>query len=476
MTDRTSRRRSIRRRVLTFLIPSLLLLVLFGAWFSYMEAVNVAASSYDRSLLDPALDMAENVRVGADGPRLDMLAQAQEALLYDREDRLVFQIRNAQGSVIAGSPHLAAPPPLTPGDRVFFDGVHENEPVRIVAIRSDSGIYVQVGETLNKRKRLIGEMLVAELIPTLMIAIGSFVLAWTGVSHGIAPLARVTSELLGLTPRDLRPVDGSHAPTEIAPVVDAFNRLLSQLRESTAMQQRFLADVTHQLRTPLAGLQMHLELLLQRALDTDVRKEVEMMHVATLHASHLANQLLVLAKAEAGATAFAQFQEINLRSLAHDAVQQWVPRAIARNIDLGFELRDATVVGDLLLLGELLDNLIDNALRYTPSGGAVTVRSGYEGVSPCLSVEDTGPGIPLWAHDRVFERFFRIEGSAGNGSGLGLAIVKEVVEQHGAALKLDAPAGVGTRISILFMSSARNSGNVTPPADVNAAGHAILPS
>ena len=455
MTDRAPRRNSIRRRVLTFLIPSLLLLVLLGAWFSYFEAVNIAASSYDRSLLDPALDMAENVRVGADGPRLDMLAQAQEALLYDREDRLVFQIRDAQGAVIAGSSSLAAPPALAPGERVFFDGLFENEPVRIAAIRSDSGVYVQVGETLNKRKRLIGEMLAGDLIPTLMIAVGSFGLAWMGVSHGIAPLARVTSDLLGRSPRDLRPLDGSIAPTEVAPVVDAFNRVLSQLRESTATQQRFLADAAHQLRTPLAGLQMHLELLLQRPLTADVRKEVEMMQSAALRASHLANQLLVLAKAEAGAIAFAHAKDINLRSLAHDAVQEWVPRAIARDIDLGFELRDATVAGDPLLLGELLDNLIDNALRYTPSGGAVTVRSGYEGESPCLSVEDTGPGIPLWAHDKVFERFYRIEGSPGNGSGLGLAIVKEVVEQHGAALKLDAPGDVGTRISVFFVSSSR---------------------
>jgi len=182
MSDGAPRRNSIRRRVLTFLIPSLLLLVLLGAWFSYFDAVNIAASSYDRSLLDPALDMAENVRVGADGPRLNMLAQAQEALLYDREDRLVFQIRDAQGSVIAGSPDLAAPPALAPGERVFFDGLYENEPLRIAAIRSDSGVYVQVGETLNKRKRLIGEMLAGDLIPTLMIAVGSIGLAWMGVS------------------------------------------------------------------------------------------------------------------------------------------------------------------------------------------------------------------------------------------------------------------------------------------------------
>src|ERR1022692_2655875 len=455
MNNGIAKPNGIRRRVFTFLVPSLLLLVILGAWFSYVEATNVAASSYDRSLLDPALDMAEYVRVGAEGPHLDMLAQAQEALLYDREDRLVFQIRDQQGSIIAGSENLAPPPALKPGDRIFFDGVFGDQPVRIAAIRSASGIYIQVGETLNKRKRLIGEMLAGDLIPTLLIAIGSFALAWMGLSLGMAPLARVTSDLLARAPHDLRPVDSSVAPSEIAPLVDAFNRLLAQLRESTGMQQRFLADAAHQLRTPLARLQMHLELLLERSWALDIRHEIEMMHSATLRATHLANQLLALAKAEAGANAIPSFRELDLRLLAQEGIKEWVSRAIGRGIDLGFDLQDATITGDRLSLRELLDNLIDTALRYTPSGGSVTVRSGYEATVPFLSVEDTGPGIPSWARDKVFERFFRLEGSVGNGSGLGLAIVKEVADQHGAELRLDAGRGVGTRISMLFASSPR---------------------
>jgi two-component system, OmpR family, sensor histidine kinase TctE len=139
-----------------------------------------------------------------------------------------------------------------------------------------------------------------------------------------------------------------------------------------------------------------------------------------------------------------------------------VPRAIARDIDLGFELLDAIVAGDPLLLRELLDNLIDNALRYTPAGGAVTVRSGYKGGSPFVSVEDTGPGIPPWAREKVFERFFRIEGSPGSGCGLGLAIVKEVVEQHGAALKVDGANGVGTQMLILFPAMAADQKHAEP--------------
>jgi len=455
-------RESIRWRLLMFLVPSLLLLVAVAAALSYVVALRVAISLYDRSLLDPVLDMAENVRIGAAGPQLDMIAQAQTALLYDSEDTLVFQIRDAAGKIIAGEPDLGPPPSLAPGERSFFDGSYRGEPLRIAATKSDAGVLVQVGETLNKRRRLVWEILAAEFVPTLLIALASLGLAWTVVAHGMAPLGRVRADILGRAPHDLRPLDERTAPVEIAPAVEAFNRLLAQVRESSAMQQRFLANAAHQLRTPLAGLQMHLELLLQRDLTPDVRREIEGMHATTLRAGHLANQLLALAKAEAGADRAAHARAVSLPKIAEAAAHGWVPRAIARDIDLGFELQDSVVTGDASLLSEALGNLIDNALRYTPPGGSVTVCCGYEDGAPRLAVEDTGPGIPAWAHERVFERFFRIEGSAGEGAGLGLAIVKEVAERHGAEVKIDAPHGSGTRIVIVFP--------IRPQESVTAAG------
>src|SRR5258705_12047272 len=130
---------SIRRRLLSFLIPVLLALVGCAAVLSYVLALHTATSAYDRSLLDPALDMAENVRLGANGPQLDMLAQEQEALLYDHEDTLVFQIRDAAGNLIAGVTVLAPAPPLEPSQRTFFDATYNGKPVRIAAIRAATG-------------------------------------------------------------------------------------------------------------------------------------------------------------------------------------------------------------------------------------------------------------------------------------------------------------------------------------------------
>jgi two-component system sensor histidine kinase TctE len=452
LLSRFGHRGSIRRRLLLFLIPSLLLLVVGASALTYFVALHVATSAYDRSLLDPALDMAANVKMDADGPRLALLKQAQEALLYDHEDTLVFQIRAPGGAVVAGDEDLNLPPNLQPGERSFFDSRYRGAPVRVAAVRSDNGLYVQVAETLHKRNRLIWEILAAGLLPALLIATATFAVAWTGVARGLAPLASVRTQLLGRSPHDLRPLDEHTAPTEIAPAIEALNRLLGQLRESNEMQQRFLANAAHQLRTPLAGLQMHLELLLRSDLNAAVRDEISGMHVATVRAGHLANQLLALAKAEASADDSTCTASIDLCAIADRAVHEWVQRAIARDIDLGFVLEHAHVTGDATLLGELLDNLLDNALRYTPRGGAVTVRCGTELGQPYLSVDDTGPGIPEAAHGRVFERFYRIQGTPGDGAGLGLAIVNEVAQRHQATLQLESRdgSGGGTRIVIRF--------------------------
>jgi signal transduction histidine kinase len=451
MPDRVDRRVSIRRRLLLFLIPSVLILVIGASAVTYFVALHVATSAYDRSLLDPALDMAANVKTDANGPRLALLQQAQEALLYDHEDTLVFQIRGTEGTVIAGDGRLGLPPNLPPGGRMFFDSLYDGEPVRVAAVRSDNGLYVQIAETLHKRHRLIWEILAAGLLPAVVIGLATLALAWTGVARGIAPLASVRAQLLGRAPHDLRPLDEHAAPTEIAPAIEALNRLLGRLRESNEMQQRFLANAAHQLRTPLAGLQMHLELLLRRDLSADLRDEISGMHTATVRAGHLANQLLALAKAEATATDSVRTASVDLCVVADRAAHEWVQRAIARDIDLGFSLEHAKVAGDSVLLGELLDNLLDNALRYTPRGGAVTVRCGPDSGRSYLSVEDTGPGIPVSAHARVFERFYRIQGTPGDGTGLGLAIVKEVAQRHGASLHIETPeAARGTRVVVRF--------------------------
>jgi two-component system sensor histidine kinase TctE len=442
---------SIRRRLLLILISSLVLMVAGAAGVSYWVALRSANDAYDRSLLDPALDIAENLRIDASGAHVDLPEKALQALVYDQVDRVIFQVRSPARTIVDGVRDLPPPPELGPGQHAFFDGVSDGQNVRIAAHRTASGYTVQVGETLNKRDRLIGEILVAEFVPTLLVAIAATGLAWLGVAHGLRPLEQLRLELMRRAPRDLRPLSASAAPVEIAPVVEAFNGLLGQVRDSNTMQQRFLANAAHQLRTPLAGLQMHLELLLRRTLAREMAAEVERMHGATVRASRLANQLLALAKAESPPDHGREFRRVDLREIAGAAARVWAPKAHELNIDLGFALERAEMLGDPLLLPEVLDNLLDNALRYTPAGGAVTVRTGCIDDVSFLAVEDTGPGIPEPERARVLERFYRMPGTPGEGSGLGLAIVQEVVARHHASLDIGVPEGhPGTRVHVGF--------------------------
>jgi two-component system sensor histidine kinase TctE len=442
---------SIRRRLLQFLISSLVVVIAGAAAVTYVVALQAANNAYDRSLLDSTLDIAQNVHLDAAGSHIDLPQKAIDAIVYDQVDRVIFQVRAPSGAVIGGALDLPPPDGIGVGQNAFFDDVYHGEPIRVAAHKAAGGVVVQVGETLHKRNLVVAEIVFAELVPTLLIALAAIALAWLGVARGLRPLEHLRSELVRRDAGDLRPLPAMAAPVEIAPVVSAFNRLLVQVRDATTMQQRFLANAAHQLRTPLAGLQMHLELLLRRELPSDLRSEVERMHGATVRASRLARQLLALAKAESAPDDRSTSELVDLRTVAGNAADQWAPRAHAVGIDLGFGLERAEIRGDPLLLPELVDNLVDNALRYTPAGGAVTVRTGCVDGTPYLSVEDTGAGIPASERANVMERFYRIPGTPGEGSGLGLAIVREVASRHRGVVEIDAaPGSSGTRVRVMF--------------------------
>jgi len=451
MSDAPADATSLRRQLLIFLSGSLIVMIVGATLITYWVALSAANSAYDRSLLDPVLDIAHNIRSDGQGARVDLPQKALDALVYDQLDTVVYQVRSERDEIIDGAAELPAPPPIPTGEHAFFDVDYRGAPMRIAALHAANGFIIQVGETLHKRNRLVREILLAELVPTLLIGAASIALAWFGVARGLRPLAQMRTELLGRSPRDLQPIPKTGLPREIAPVVDAFNGLLGHLRDASTLQQRFLANAAHQLRTPLAGLQMHLELLMRRDLPSDVRSELQRMHSATARSGHLANQLLALAKAESAPDHGRPHEVIDLMAVGDAAARNWFSKAIAQKIDLGFALEPALIEGDPLLIPELLDNLIDNALRYTPAGGAATVSTGVRDGAPYVSVEDTGPGIAASERSKVVERFYRIPGTNGDGSGLGLAIVKEIVERHAGVLEIGARnAASGARVRVRF--------------------------
>ena len=441
---------SIRRRLLLFLAGALLMMVVGAAFVTYWVALHAANDAYDRSLLDHVLDIADDIKIDEHGGSVDLPGEAPDARVYDLIDRFVYQVRSPDGRVIEGVADLPPPPAIARGEHQFFDATYQGSAFRMAALHEPNGYVVQVGETLQKRNRLVNEILFTSLVLTLLMAAVAIALAWIGVARGLQPLERVRSQLLRRRPGDLRPFSEIGAPIEIQPLVDALNHLLDQLHDASALQQRFLANAAHQLRTPLAGLQMHLELLLRDELTASVRSELERMHGATGRASRLANQLLALAKAESPEESGKLKDPVDLMDVASAAARNWTRKAIALNIDLGYSLAPATAFGDPLLIPELLDNLIDNALRYTPAGGTVTVSTGQRDGNPYLTVEDTGSGITAAERDKVFERFYRVPGTASEGSGLGLAIVKEIVDRHGATVVIGSGAAGGTCVTVSF--------------------------
>jgi two-component system sensor histidine kinase TctE len=227
------------------------------------------------------------------------------------------------------------------------------------------------------------------------------------------------------------------------------NGLLEEVAQAAQNQQRFLANAAHQLRTPLAGLQAHTELALSQPMPDKARAQIEQVHRATVRTARLANQLLALARAEQGG--HANGAPVNLNGLIEGEADNWLRQAMAREVDLGFELEPASVKGDAFLLREALANLVHNAIEYAPSGAHVTVRAGKRNGGAFVEVEDDGPGIPQPERERVLERFYRVPGTPGTGSGLGLAIVRDIATGHGAGVELaDGTGGRGLRVALTF--------------------------
>jgi two-component system sensor histidine kinase TctE len=285
---------------------------------------------------------------------------------------------------------------------------------------------VQVAETLDKRAQLANEIIKGVILPQFIILPIVLALVWFALARGLSPLAQLQERIRARRPDDLSPIDSHQVPEEISPLVRSLNEMLARLSQTIDMQKRFIADAAHQMKTPLAGMRMQSELALRQVDPDEIHRSLEQLAKSSESATRLVNQLLALARAENQPQAGAAFEQVDLAALARATVQDWVQASFSYRIDLGFEQPDhpAEIAANPLMLRELLSNLIDNALRYTPAGGSVTVRVRLDDAVPILEVEDTGPGIAPGERAHVFERFYRILDSGAPGSGLGLAIVR----------------------------------------------------
>lgn len=442
---------SISRQLVLWLAVPLTLLALCGALVHYFGNVAPGVMSSDKRLKAAAgavlahvvtRDGAVVLDPDADGPPLPPA------------DTVLFAVRDDQGRLLAGAGEVPQLPLGGEANPSFGMLQLEHRSVRALTTRLDTAagtVLITVADTRPASQPSARYGFISTLLWDFVQLDVTLVLVWVGIQLGLRPLKKLRDEIAARSPQDLRAIDEAAAPREIAPVVVTLNRLFNTLRSSAQSQQQFIANTAHQLRTPITGLQAQLELLLAEPAAAPINGRLLTLQEGIKQLAHSANQLLTLARADANANIATRKRDVHLETIVAEVAARYFDRALRANIDLGVETTPVAVTADPVLLDDLLSNLVDNALKYTPAGGSVTIRAGEQQGRPFLAVEDTGPGIPEGERQRVRQRFYRLPNSPGHGSGLGLAIVDEIARVHEATVSIGSGAGErGAKVTLRF--------------------------
>lgn len=475
----------LRNRLLLLLVLPLCLLALVGGWLDYRSA-DEAASQHDQRLLRLLPALADSVvapPLHQGEPPLLLLAPPIEDFLRQRAGYAGYSVMDESGRVVAGNAWVTGMVPKTQAAEFHsleYSGVTYRVAVQRGRTAGAGEMVVALADGSDPRQQWAQQMLLRMLLPYLvLLAAAALAIHWA-VRKAFQPLLDLTAAVERRSPRDLSPIDEAASPSEVRPLVHSLNHLFALVNAQADGQRRFVADAAHQLRTPLAGLQAQVEAwaLMAQAAALDHHdaepgrpkakegraqgaivlgvEQVEKLRDATRRTSQLAHQLLALSRADARSLDAQPMQRVDLKDLCEQLLETFLDPATGKGLDLGIDVRPVQVTGHGWLLRELLSNLVDNAIRYTPAGGAVTIRCGLRSVSrgvqrAFLQVEDDGPGIPEAERARVVERFYRVPGSAGEGTGLGLAIADEIARVHRATLTLGHNAqGRGLVVTLVF--------------------------
>jgi two-component system sensor histidine kinase TctE len=455
------------------MLAPLFLLWPMSVAITYIVAINLADAPHDQALTTALAVLSDQIKTEPNGSyAINLSNAAQIALRTQSESGIFWKITDSKNDVIAGDPALPTPAKIAQNTIKpvvhFSDYTSGGFRLRLAykwftpasfslneSSRDLQPVFIIVAEGIESRTVLANDIIKGVIIPQFLVLPVAALLIWFGLSRGIAPINALQKRLRARRPDDLSEIDMQSTPSEITPLVSAMNDLLVRLSRNIQTQRRFVADAAHQLKTPLAGLRMQAELALKSAPNEEIVLNLKQIVRGTENATRLINQLLLLATAEKRDQI--KLQPINLHALAEATTQQWVAQALAQHIDLGFEAHDEKpigVMGQPVLIAELLNNLVDNALNYVGSSGRVTVSVHQTGGHALLTVEDNGPGIPNLERKRVFDRFYRVLGTGTQGSGLGLAIVKEIAQRHHADITIEdtQPNQVppGMKITIRF--------------------------
>jgi two-component system, OmpR family, sensor histidine kinase TctE len=439
-------RSSLRAQLLAWVMATLVCVLAFNLFFSLRQAGSTASIVTDNMLLGSARMIAEAVRVDPGGTiAVDIPPAALEIFDTGYGDRVYYSVTSPWGNLVAGYARLEQPERLGHGQNMQF----RNMDVRamamthpVVGLGDGAEVTVTVAVTRKSEAELRHSLWFSDFVNQFALVAVAGVMTLIGLRRGLGPVLRLRDAVLASRRERLEPFDPSSVQTELRPLVHALNDYMARVQGQMAAQRRFVANAAHQLRTPLTLLATQASVAAREA-DTARRGDaLQALIRSTRQASRLAEQLLALTRAEPGSRT-PRAERIDMADVARRVLEAHAEDALKRGVDIGLEAcGQAPVIGDGTMLREMVVNLVDNALRYTPVPGEVTVNVDCEGDQVVLRVEDSGPGIAEHERQQVFERFYRVIGTQAEGSGLGLAIVREVVEAAGGTVELgDAPAG-----------------------------------
>ena len=458
---------SIRQKLLNWLLILLIPSLLLGATSAYFLANYFANLAYDRALFRTALALADEIEVKNGAIAIDLPESTINYLEYDTNDEYrYYQIQDQNHRIVLGDDSLTLPKVMPKaGEPAFYDAKFEDKTLRIAVLNLPvSGLTekgnatILIGETTTKRDKMADEIIAIMLIPQIVLILLVMFLVNVGIQRGLISLEKLRDMISKRLPTDTHPLAEHDAPQELQPLLHAMNELLVKEKAAVDERRHFLANAAHQLKTPLAGLKIQAEAALRESDIANIQHALKQISVGSDNLGRLANQLLSLARAEPEGSQTQPFERVDLIKLIHEVTSDWVPKALAKNIDLGVscQLAQLNISGNVVLLQELLSNLIDNAIRYNQAGTKVTVSLAMENQAAVLSVQDNGTGIALNEQQKVFERFYRVLGNAESGCGLGLAIVREIAQQHHAQVELgyaNTQKGTpsGTIVKVIFI-------------------------
>lgn len=449
---------SLRRRLLGWLLLATAVLGIVALVDTYREAVRTADTVSDRVLAGSAMAIAERVIVAEDGTlEVDIPYVALEMLTSAAQDRVFYRVDGPPGSFITGYQNLPTFVDLGGQSSFYTDAIFRGEPIRVAVLQrsASTGIAsvpfsVTVAETTIARQQLAQAILLRSAARLALMIGGAGAIVWIAVTYSLRPLYRLGEAIAERNPDDLHPIEQS-VPTEVQGLVDTVNSFMIRLGSALDALRNFTGNASHQLRTPLAIIRTQLALSARATTLEEARAAALKGDRAVGHAEHVLAQLLLMAKIDAaGSDQRPPVARIDLVRLAQEVTADNVPKATQAGIDLGFEGEGAALVlAEPLLIGELLGNLIANAIAYAGSDTEVTVRVFSQPDGVCLEVEDDGPGIPPEKLASVRQRFSR--GDKGEGAGLGLPIVEEIARLFAGRLDLaQGSRGRGLKATVTF--------------------------